>query len=130
MVRTRCCGWRSSGAGFGGIAAAVRLKQAGIAFTVFERSDDLGGVWNENTYPGVEVDNFAHWYSFSFRTYDWSRTHAGQQELKEYLNDTVDKFGVREHFRFGSAVERVEWTRTRSGTTCTSRTDRQNRSNS
>ena len=97
------------GAGFGGIAAAVRLKQAGIAFTVFERSDDLGGVWNENTYPGVEVDNFAHWYSFSFRTYDWSRTHPGQQELKEYLNDTVDKFGVREYFRFGSAVERVEW---------------------
>jgi len=59
------------GAGFGGIAAAVRLQQAGIStFTVFERSDDLGGVWNENTYPGVEVDNFAHWYSYSFRTYD------------------------------------------------------------
>ena len=60
------------GSGFGGIAAAVRLKQAGISsFTVFERSGDLGGVWNENTYPGVEVDNFAHWYSFSFRTYDY-----------------------------------------------------------
>jgi cation diffusion facilitator CzcD-associated flavoprotein CzcO len=97
------------GSGFGGIAAAVRLKQAGITFTVFERSDDLGGVWNENTYPGVEVDNFAHWYSFSFRTYDWSRTHPGQKELKDYLNDTVDKFGVREHFRFGNAVERIEW---------------------
>ena len=57
----------------------------------------------------MEVDNFAHWYSFSFRTYDWSRTHPGQQELKDYLNDTVDKFGVRQHFRFGSAVERIEW---------------------
>ena len=82
------------GSGFGGIAAAVRLKQAGITFTVFERSDDLGGVWNENTYPGVEVDNFAHWYSFSFRTYDWSRTHPGQKELKDYLNDTVDKLSL------------------------------------
>ena len=25
------------------------------------------------------------------------------------MNDTVDMFGVREHFRFGIAVERIEW---------------------
>jgi cation diffusion facilitator CzcD-associated flavoprotein CzcO len=98
------------GSGFGGIALAVKLHKAGIqTFTIFERSDDLGGVWNENTYPGVEVDNFAHWYSFSFRTYDWTRTHPGQAEIKEYLNDTVDMFGLRGHFRFGLAVERVIW---------------------
>jgi cation diffusion facilitator CzcD-associated flavoprotein CzcO len=89
---------------------AVKLKRAGFqTFTVFERSDDLGGVWNENTYPGVEVDNFAHWYSFSFHTYDWSRTHPGQAEIKQYLNDTVDRFGIRSHFRFGTAVVGIEW---------------------
>jgi len=98
------------GSGFGGIVMAVKLKKAGIlTFTVFERSDDLGGVWNENTYPGAEVDNFAHWYSFSFRTYDWSRTHPDQKEIKQYLIDTVDRFGVRGHFRFGTSVQRVAW---------------------
>jgi cation diffusion facilitator CzcD-associated flavoprotein CzcO len=98
------------GAGFGGIAMAVKLKRAGFnAFSVFERSDDLGGVWNENTYPGVEVDNFAHWYSFSFRSYDWSRTHPSQAEIKRYLDDTVDRFGIRPHIRLSTAVQSAEW---------------------
>jgi cyclohexanone monooxygenase len=40
-----------------GIALGVRLKQAGVhTFTIFERSDDLGGTWWLNRYPGAEVD--------------------------------------------------------------------------
>lgn len=98
------------GAGFGGVATAVRLKRAGIeTFTVFERGDGVGGVWRENTYPGCEVDTPSHWYSFSFQHYDWSHTHSPQPELERYMNDTVDAFGVRGHFRFGTAVERAVW---------------------
>jgi len=38
------------GSGFGGLAAAVRLKQAGVEdLVLFEKSDDVGGVWRENT---------------------------------------------------------------------------------
>ena len=41
------------GAGFAGIGTAIRLQQAGIrSFTIFERADEVGGTWRDNTYPG------------------------------------------------------------------------------
>src|SRR3546814_10042717 len=55
------------GAGFGGLAAAHYLKQAGIdSFTIYEKADRLGGVWRENTYPGAACDIPSHLYSYSF----------------------------------------------------------------
>ena len=74
------------GAGFGGIAAGVTLTRAGIGtFTIYESSLGIGGTWWDNTYPGAEVDVGSHLYSFSFKPYDWSRTHArrrGGEALK------------------------------------------------
>ena len=40
------------GAGASGLAAAHRLRQAGVTVTVFEKNDDVGGTWLENVYPG------------------------------------------------------------------------------
>jgi cation diffusion facilitator CzcD-associated flavoprotein CzcO len=37
------------GSGFGGILAAIKLKQRGIDVRVFERETSLGGTWNLNT---------------------------------------------------------------------------------
>jgi cation diffusion facilitator CzcD-associated flavoprotein CzcO len=45
------------GAGFSGIAMAIALKREGIdEITLYERADDLGGVWFHNTYPGAARD--------------------------------------------------------------------------
>ena len=45
------------GAGFGGINAGVRLRQAGIEnFVIVDKWDKVGGTWNANHYPGVAVD--------------------------------------------------------------------------
>ncbi|MFD6454829.1 NAD(P)-binding protein [Nocardia sp. NPDC060220] len=55
------------GTGFGGIAAAVRLRQAGFADVVLlERAGEVGGVWRDNDYPGAAVDVQSNLYSFSF----------------------------------------------------------------
>ena len=94
------------GAGFGGIAAGVKMKRAGIhTFTIYESSLGIGGTWWDNTYPGAEVDVGSHLYSFSFKPHDWTRTHARQAELQKYLEETVDEFGLRPHLRLGVAVE-------------------------
>ena len=86
------------GAGFGGIAAGVKLKRAGIdTFTIYESSLGIGGTWWDNTYPGAEVDVGSHLYCFSFKPHDWTRTHARQPELQKYLEETVDEFGLRPH---------------------------------
>ncbi|MGH3889713.1 MAG: NAD(P)-binding protein [Pseudonocardiaceae bacterium] len=35
----------------------IVLRRAGFAnFTIFEKSDDIGGVWRDNTYPGATCD--------------------------------------------------------------------------
>ena len=98
------------GAGFSGIAAAVALKKHGIDdFVVFERSPGLGGTWRHNTYPGAEVDLESHIYSFSFERYDWTRTHAGWQELLAYLHYVAHKWNLVPHMQFNEEVRHVAW---------------------
>ncbi len=65
------------GAGIGGIGTGVKLRKAGIeSFTIFEKSEGPGGTWWDNRYPGAEVDVASHLYAYSFKPYDWTRTHA------------------------------------------------------
>ncbi len=98
------------GGGMSGIAAAVKLVRSGVrTFTIYERDDGLGGTWWVNRYPGAEVDVASHLYSYSFHRFDWSRTHARQEEIQRYLEDVVDRFDLRSHFRFGVTVERATW---------------------
>ena len=94
------------GAGFGGIGMAVRLKQAGFCdLVVFERSDDVGGVWRANTYPGAACDVPSHLYSFSFAPEPgWSRRFAPQAEIHAYLRRVARDFGVLPHVRLGTEV--------------------------
>ena len=45
------------GAGFAGIGTAIQLLKAGIrSFTIFERAEEIGGTWRDNTYPGAACD--------------------------------------------------------------------------
>src|ERR1700683_1686272 len=79
------------GAGFGGIAAGVKLKNAGIGtFTIYESSLGVGGTWWDNTYPGAEVDVNSNLYCYSFKSHVWTRTHAQQPALQKYIEIKVD----------------------------------------
>ena len=94
------------GTGFGGLAAAVRLQQAGVDdLVLFEKSADVGGVWRDNTYPGAACDVPSHLYSLSFAPRpDWSRRFAPQAEIHQYLRDVARDFDVLRHIRFGTEV--------------------------
>ena len=74
------------GAGFGGLAVALELKAAGIdSFTVLERAQEVGGVWQANTYPGAACDVPSVIYQFSRHLKpDWSRRFGSQQEIRNY----------------------------------------------
>ncbi|HYM14707.1 MAG TPA: NAD(P)/FAD-dependent oxidoreductase [Dehalococcoidia bacterium] len=93
------------GAGMSGILAGIRLKQAGVPFVIFEKNDDVGGTWLENTYPGARVDvpNAFYSYSFAQRT-DWPKHFSTQEVLLEYFRDCAREYGVREHVRFRTEV--------------------------
>ncbi|MFN8025612.1 MAG: NAD(P)/FAD-dependent oxidoreductase [Acidimicrobiia bacterium] len=98
------------GGGMGGISAGVLLKKAGIeTFTIYEKSERVGGTWWDNQYPGAEVDVVSYVYSFPFKRFDWSRTHAKQPEIHAYLEETCRDFGLYPHIRTGVGVTRAVW---------------------
>lgn len=94
------------GCGFGGLAAAIELKRAGITdFTIFERASSVGGVWRENTYPGAACDVPSPIYSFSYALKpDWSSLFGNGNEIKSYLEGVADDFGLIPRIRFDSEV--------------------------
>jgi cation diffusion facilitator CzcD-associated flavoprotein CzcO len=98
------------GAGAGGIAMGIRLKRAGYDFTIYEKSDGVGGTWRDNDYPGAACDVPSHLYSFSFELNPWwSRTYATQPEILAYLERCTDQYGVRPHVRTGVAITSASW---------------------
>ncbi|MBB3039469.1 flavin-containing monooxygenase [Hoyosella altamirensis] len=99
------------GAGFGGIGMAIRLKQAGFSeIVLFEKADDVGGTWRENTYPGAACDVPSHLYSFSFELKpDWTRRYGEQSEILGYLRHCADKYDVKRHIRFNTEVADAEF---------------------
>ncbi|GAA4817245.1 flavin-containing monooxygenase [Nocardioides caeni] len=94
------------GAGFGGIGLGARLRQAGITdFTIIERTDDLGGTWSRNTYPGAACDVPSTLYSYAFAPNpEWSRKYGTQPEILAYLRRVADDFGVTPHVRLGTTL--------------------------
>lgn len=100
------------GAGVSGLCAAINLRQAGIPFDVIERNSTVGGVWWENQYPGAGVDTPNHLYSYSFAPYDWGAYFCLRDELHDYLEHVSREFDVREHIRFDTTVNRIEYQRT------------------
>jgi cation diffusion facilitator CzcD-associated flavoprotein CzcO len=99
------------GTGFSGIGMAARLKREGIDdFVVLERNEGVGGTWWDNTYPGCQCDVPSHLYSFSFAPNpSWSRTYSLQPEIRDYLRDCAERFGITPHVRFGCELRSAAW---------------------
>ncbi|HEY2480837.1 MAG TPA: NAD(P)/FAD-dependent oxidoreductase [Caulobacteraceae bacterium] len=94
------------GAGMSGILTGIRLKQAGIAFTIIEKNADVGGTWLENVYPGCRVDNPNHMYSYSFEpSHDFPQFYSTQPVLLDYFRRVADKYELRRHIRFETEVK-------------------------
>lgn len=97
------------GTGFGGLGAAIRMREEGIEdMVVLERESEVGGTWRENTYPGCACDVPSHLYSFSFDLNpEWSRMFAPQPEILDYLRRAARR--VEDVIRFGAEVESARW---------------------
>ncbi len=98
------------GAGMSGLLSAIKLRQAGIAFEIVEKNEDVGGTWFENSYPGVRVDNPNHLYGYSFEpNHEWPQHYSTGDVLLEYFRRVADKHELRPHIRFETQVVRAAW---------------------
>jgi dimethylaniline monooxygenase (N-oxide forming) len=104
------------GAGSSGIAGAKALKERGIDFDCFELSDRVGGNWvfgNANgvssAYRDLHINTSRERMEYSDfpmpRSYPDFPHHT---QIAEYFDAYVEHFGLREHIRFQTGVERAE----------------------
>jgi 4-hydroxyacetophenone monooxygenase len=93
------------GAGMSGMAAAIRLQQAGIPYSIIEKNSTVSGTWYENSYPGCGVDTPNHFYSYSFEpNKNWSRFYVKRDELWQYFERVADKYRLRDKTEFNTEV--------------------------
>jgi 4-hydroxyacetophenone monooxygenase len=86
------------GCGESGLLAGIRLKEAGIPFTIVEKNAGVGGTWWQNTYPGARVDVGNHFYCYSFEPTDqWTHFFAEQPVLQAYFQTVMDKYDIGGH---------------------------------
>jgi cation diffusion facilitator CzcD-associated flavoprotein CzcO len=99
------------GAGLSGIGMGIALRRAGLEdFVIFERAGDIGGTWRDNVYPGIGVDIPAQAYQFSYELKpDWSRVFAKGHEVKAYVDQCADGYGIRTYVRLDSDVTERAW---------------------
>jgi cation diffusion facilitator CzcD-associated flavoprotein CzcO len=66
------------GAGMSGILAGIKLLEKGFAnITIYEKANNIGGTWRDNTYPGLVCDVPSHHYTYSFkRNPNWSKHYS------------------------------------------------------
>jgi dimethylaniline monooxygenase (N-oxide forming) len=101
------------GAGSSGIAAAKALLDRGIPFDCFEKSDQVGGNWvfgNRNGMSAAYRDLFINVSRerMAYADYPMPTSYPDfphHTHIKEYFNDYVDHFGLREHISFETGVE-------------------------
>jgi cation diffusion facilitator CzcD-associated flavoprotein CzcO len=103
------------GSGFGGLGAAIRLRQSGVTnVAIFERAGDLGGTWRDNTYPGCRCDVASNLYSFSFAPNpQWTNTYSYQPEIQQYLQNVADQYQLRDLINYDHDVRDVSFDETK-----------------
>lgn len=99
------------GAGFAGLAMARALQRAGRSdFRVFEKADEVGGTWRDNTYPGAACDVPSHLYSLSDAPNpDWSRLFPRQQEIQAYIKTLAAPVRAAGKLQTGWTLARAHW---------------------
>jgi cation diffusion facilitator CzcD-associated flavoprotein CzcO len=104
------------GAGVSGLTAAKSLGDWGVAYTSFEASDDVGGNWyfrnpngRSSAYRSLHIDTSKNAISFSdFPMDERYPDFPHHTEIHRFLREYAERFGLREHIRFQTAVEQAQ----------------------
>ena len=104
------------GAGSSGVCAGKALKQRGVPFEILEKGSSLGGMWryeNDNgqssAYRSLHIDTSRKSLGYpDFPIPADLPDYLSHEQMCRYLESYADRFGVREHVRFRSEVQRVE----------------------
>ena len=100
------------GAGFGGMLAAARLKEAGIKdFRIIEKGGDFGGTWYWNRYPGAscDIESYVYFPLLEETGFVPKKKYTDAPETLEYCRVLSKKFKLYEKACFQTEVTSTKW---------------------
>ncbi|KAI1746718.1 hypothetical protein F4782DRAFT_523614 [Xylaria castorea] len=103
------------GAGISGLTLAHYIKYKKdfvdyVDLTLYDKNHEVGGTWVEHTYPGLRCDAPSHVYVFPFEpNHTWSEFYSSGEEIQQYIERTVDKYGLREYVKLNSRMVESVW---------------------
>lgn len=99
------------GAGISGIAMARQLSQdhPGLTYTILEGRERIGGTWDLFRYPGIRSDSGMGTFAYSFRPWNGTGHFGTGAEIRDYLEETAQEFGIEPRIRFGQKVTAASW---------------------
>ena len=99
------------GAGISGIDAAVNLQKScpDRRFVMLEAREQIGGTWDLFRYPGIRSDSDMFTLGFNFKPWNRDESIAKGETIRDYLEETIDEFGLRKHLRLQHRVTAADW---------------------
>ena len=99
------------GAGISGISAAyfVQTRCPNKTYAVLEGRSSIGGTWDLFKYPGLRSDSDMYTMGFKFNPWVNAKAISSGDSILEYLNATVQKFGIGPHIKFEQRVKHASW---------------------
>jgi monooxygenase len=99
------------GAGLSGVGAAYRLQTEcpGKTYTILEAREAIGGTWDLFRYPGIRSDSDMYTLSWPFRPWKNPKSIADGDDIRTYIREAADEFGIEQNIQFGHRVVSAAW---------------------
>lgn len=104
------------GAGISGLTTGKMLADYDVPYVCFESSDRIGGNWafgnpngHSSAYRSLHIDTSKH--RLSFKDFPMPEDYPDfphHTQIKAYLDDYAEAFGLRDNIRFRTRVEHAE----------------------
>lgn len=98
------------GAGISSVTAGYYLqKDANFTYQIYEARHEMGGTWSVFNYPGVRSDSDMYSFGFPFNPWSQSKAMAEGHEIRQYIEDTAENFGIKDKIHFRHSVKSANW---------------------
>ena len=100
------------GGGFGGLMAAARLREAGVAdIRIIEKGGDFGGTWYWNRYPGAQCDIESYIYLplLEETGYLPKEKYSFAKEIRAHARRIGETFDLYSSALFQTEISEVRW---------------------
>jgi cation diffusion facilitator CzcD-associated flavoprotein CzcO len=100
------------GAGFGGLLAGARLRQAGVeSLRLIEKGGDVGGTWYWNRYPGIacDIESYVYLPLLEELGYVPVEKYSRGAEIHAHCRAIAEKYDLTRDACFQTEVRLVRW---------------------